>query len=96
MKPGTSKQTEPNLINIEMKNDDQIVNETDIEILDLKAPLKRTIYIGGDKYIIFTADKGVIDQIQIKEWDGDKVVKKSEINYIQTYDDNTLWSINNQ
>ena len=75
MKPGTSKQTEPGIINVEMKNHDQNEYEKDIKIIGLKAPFKRTFHIGGDKYIIFTADKGVIDQIQIKEWD-DKVVKK--------------------
>ena len=31
MKPGTSKQTEHGIINVEMKNDDQIVHEKDIE-----------------------------------------------------------------
>ena len=66
MKPGTSKQPEPSVINIGMKNEDQLSNEKDIEVIDLKAPFKRTFHIGGDKYIIFTADKGVIDQIQIK------------------------------
>ena len=76
MKPGTSKQLEPGIINVEMKNDDQINRDKDIEIIDLNAPLKRTFHVGGDKYIIFTADKGVIDQIQIKEWDGHKVIKK--------------------
>ena len=76
MKPGTSKQSEPNVINTEMKNDQQIENEKDIEVIDLMAPFKRTFHIGGNKYIIFTADKGVIDQIQIKEWDGDKITKK--------------------
>ena len=76
MKPRTSKQSEPGIINVEMKNHDQNEYEKDIEIIDLNAPFKRTFHIGGDKYIIFTADKGVIDQIQIKEWDGHKVVKK--------------------
>ena len=74
LKAGTSKQPEQpeaNTVNTEMKNVDQ-----DIEIIDLKAPFKRTFHVGGDKYIIFTADKGVIDQIQIKAWDGDKVIKK--------------------
>ena len=76
LKPGTSKQLEPGIINVEMKNDDQINRDKDIEVIDLNAPLKRTLNVGGDKYIIFTADKGVIDQIQIKEWDGHKVIKK--------------------
>ena len=82
MKPGTSKQSEPVIINLEMKNDDQIVQEKDIEMIDLKAPFKKTFHIGGNKYIIFTADKGVIEQIQIKRmgW-SESYLKRSEIKY---------------
>ena len=75
MKPGTSKQSETVIINLE-RNNDQILQDKDIEMIDLKAPFKRTFHIGGNKYIIFTADKGLIQQIQIKEWDGQKVIKK--------------------
>ena len=66
MKPGTSKQSETGIINLETNND-RILQDKDIEMIDLKAPFKRTFHIGGNKYIIFTADKGLIQQIQIKE-----------------------------
>ena len=41
--------------------------------LNINQTYKKTYHLGGRKYVVYYGPKGLIEEIYIKEWDGEKV-----------------------
>ena len=38
--------------------------------------IKMTYHLGGTKYMVFFGQQGMVEEIHLKEWDGEKVTRE--------------------